>query len=55
MIEVGKRSYYNQRDMGFDEALSYMREIISLIAMSDDTEEGINAFLMDTDPEWKGR
>ncbi|WP_276261015.1 enoyl-CoA hydratase/isomerase family protein [Haloglomus litoreum] len=55
MIEVGKQSYYNQRDMGFDEALSYMREIISLIAMSDDTEEGINAFLTDSEPEWKGR
>jgi enoyl-CoA hydratase/carnithine racemase len=55
MIEVGKQSYYNQRDMGFDEALSYMREIISLIAMSDDTEEGINSFLMDEEPEWKGR
>jgi hypothetical protein len=29
--------------------------ISSLIALRDDTEEGINAFLMDTDPEWKGR
>jgi enoyl-CoA hydratase/carnithine racemase len=55
MIEVGKEAYYNQRDMGFDQALEYMREIISLIAMSDDTEEGINAFLMDSEPEWKGR
>lgn len=55
MIEVGKQAYYNQREMPFDEALSYMREIISLIAMSEDTEEGINAFLMDEEPDWKGR
>jgi enoyl-CoA hydratase/carnithine racemase len=41
--------------MGFDEALSYMKEVIALIAMSEDTEEGINAFLMDEEPEWKGR
>ncbi|WP_255195937.1 enoyl-CoA hydratase/isomerase family protein [Halorarius litoreus] len=55
MIEMGKEAFYNQRDMGFDEALSYMKEVIALIAMSEDTEEGINAFLMDQEPEWKGR
>lgn len=55
MIEMGKKAYYDQREMGFEEALSYMHEIISLIAMSEDTEEGINAFLMDEEPEWKGR
>lgn len=55
MIEMGKESFYNQRDMGFHEALSYMREIIALVAMSEDTEEGINAFLMDEQPEWSGR
>jgi len=55
MIEMGKEAYYAQRDMGFDEALSYLKEVISLIAMSDDTEEGINSFLMDEQPDWKGR
>jgi enoyl-CoA hydratase/carnithine racemase len=55
MIEMGKEAYYTQRDMGFGEALSYMREMIALIAMSEDTEEGINAFLMDEDPDWSGR
>ncbi len=55
MIEMGKRSFYAQRDMGFHEALSYMREIIALVAMSEDTEEGINAFLMNEQPDWKQR
>jgi enoyl-CoA hydratase/carnithine racemase len=55
MIEMGKEAFYNQRDMGFHEALSYMKEVIALVAMSEDTEEGINAFLMDEEPEWKGR
>lgn len=55
MIEMGKQAYYTQRDMGFHEALSYMREIIALIAMSEDTEEGINAFLMNEQPDWKER
>jgi len=55
MIAMGKRAYYTQRDMSFGEALSYMREMIALIAMSEDTEKGINAFLMDEQPEWSGR
>lgn len=55
LIEMGKEAYYAQRDMGFDEALAYLKEVISLIAMSDATEEGINAFLMDDEPDWKVR
>jgi enoyl-CoA hydratase/carnithine racemase len=55
MIEIGKESFYNQRDMPFDEALDYMREMVTLLAMSDDAEEGFNAYLTDSTPEWKGR
>ena len=55
MIEIGKESFYNQREMGFSEALDYMREMVTLLAMSDDAEEGFNAFLTDSEPDWKGR
>lgn len=55
MIEMGKQAYYDQREMGFEQALAHMKEVISLVAMSDDTEEGINAFLMDDEPDWKAR
>ncbi len=55
LISMGKEAYYTQRDMAFSEALSYLKEMITLIAMSDDTEEGINAFLTDEEPGWKRR
>lgn len=55
MVEMGKEAYYEQREMDFDRALSYLKEVIALVAMSDDTEEGIEAFLTDRDPEWRGR
>ena len=55
MIEIGKESFYNQREMNFDEALDYMREMVTMLAMSDDAEEGFNSFLTDGDPDWKGR
>ncbi|PSQ18292.1 enoyl-CoA hydratase [Halobacteriales archaeon QS_8_69_26] len=55
MVSMGKEAYYDQREMDFDRALAYLREVIALLAMSEDTEEGINAFLTDRDPEWRGR
>lgn len=55
LISMGKEAYYTQRDMPFGEALTYLKEIITLIAMSDETEEGINAFLTDSEPDWRGR
>jgi len=55
LISMGKEAYYTQRGMPFSEALSYLKEMITLIAMSDATEEGINAYLMDEQPEWKQR
>lgn len=55
LISMGKEAYYAQRDMGFDEALDYLSEVISLLAMSEDTEEGIEAFIEGRDPEWRGR
>jgi enoyl-CoA hydratase/carnithine racemase len=55
MIELGKESFYNQREMTFSEGLDYMREMVTLLAMSDDAEEGFNAYLTDSEPDWKGR
>lgn len=54
MLAMGKEAYYEQRDRDFESALAYAKEMISLMAMSEDTEEGIEAFMMDRDPEWKG-
>jgi enoyl-CoA hydratase/carnithine racemase len=55
MIEIGKESFYNQREMTFSEALDYMREMVTLLSMSDDAEEGFNAYLTNSEPDWKGR
>jgi len=55
MIEMGKEAYYEQSEMDFDRALAYAKEVIALVAMSEDTEEGIEAFMTDREPEWRGR
>jgi enoyl-CoA hydratase/carnithine racemase len=55
MISMGKEAYREQRGRDFESALAYCREVIALMAMSEDTEEGIEAFMMDRQPEWSGR
>lgn len=55
MIAMGKESYYEQADRDFESALRYAKEVISLLAMSEDTEEGIEAQMTDREPEWSGR
>lgn len=55
MISMGKEAYYNQDEMGFTESLSYLKEMFSLLVMSEDTREGIEAMMMDEDPDWKSR
>lgn len=55
MLSMGKEAYYAQRDREFASALQYCKEVVALLAMSDDTEEGIEAFMMDRSPEWEGR
>lgn len=55
MIEVGKEAFYNQREMPMSEALEYMRDTVTVLAMSEDAEEGFNAYLTDSEPDWKGR
>jgi enoyl-CoA hydratase/carnithine racemase len=55
LIALGKEAFYNQREMGFREALDYMHDAVTLISMSDEAEAGIEAFLDGTEPDWKGR
>lgn len=55
MISMGKEAYYNQRDMPFQHAHRYLKEMLVLLMESDDHEEGVAAFLEDREPEWKAR
>ena len=43
------------QDMEYGKSLRYLRELITLVGMSDDAREGIAAFFAKREPEWKGR
>ena len=52
---LGKRSFYRAEDMSFDESLDYLAGMLSVSLQSEDTVEGVTAFLEKRAPEWKGR
>ena len=52
---LGKRSFYRAEDMDFDESLEYLAGMLTVCLQSEDTAEGVSAFLQKRVPEWKGR
>ncbi len=54
-ISMGKEAYYSHLDKNFDDQLAYLKEMFALLTMSDDTKEGMEARMMDRDPDWKLR
>ncbi|MGH2735298.1 MAG: enoyl-CoA hydratase/isomerase family protein, partial [Actinomycetota bacterium] len=52
---LGKRSFYRSEDMGFDDALDYLAGMLSVCLQSEDTVEGVTAFLQKRSPDWKNR
>lgn len=52
---LGKRSFYRAEDMAFSDALGYLAGMLTVCLESEDTVEGVTAWLQKRPPEWKGR
>ncbi len=52
---LGKRSFYRAEDMAFADALDYLSGMLTVCLQSEDTIEGVTAFLQKRKPEWRGR
>ena len=52
---LGKGSFYRAEDMGTESALSYLAGMLTVCLSSEDTIEGVTAFMQKRGPEWKGR
>jgi enoyl-CoA hydratase len=55
IMRLGKDSFYASQDMGFREALDYLHGQLSISLETEDTIEGVTAFLQKREPKWKGR
>jgi enoyl-CoA hydratase len=55
ILRLGKQSFYAQADMGFEQALAYLHDQLTLNTLSEDAMEGIQAFFQKRDPVWTGK
>ena len=55
VVGLGKRSFYRAEDMDTEGALSYLAGMLTVCLSSEDTIEGVTAFIQKRAPEWKGR
>ena len=54
-VALAKEAAATIQDMEYGKSLHYLRELITLVGLSDDVKEGIAAFFAKREPEWKGR
>jgi enoyl-CoA hydratase/carnithine racemase len=54
IARLGKRAFYRAEDMEFDAALEYLAGMLTVCLESEDTVEGVAAFLEKRPPVWKG-
>jgi len=54
-LGLAKEAAATSPGMEYDAALRYLRELLTLVALSDDAREGIKAFFEKRAPNWTGR
>jgi enoyl-CoA hydratase/carnithine racemase len=54
-VATGKRMFYQQLEMGMENAYHYAAEVMACNMMAEDAGEGIDAFMQKRVPAWKGK
>eukprot|EP01155_Anaeramoeba_flamelloides_P025348 Anaeramoba_flamelloidesa813185_20.p1 GENE.a813185_20~~a813185_20.p1 ORF type:complete len:260 (-),score=30.02 a813185_20:346-1125(-) len=54
-LQIGKQAFYRQREMPLADAYEYCSEVMVGNMLTDDAQEGIDAFINKRKPEWSHR
>ncbi len=54
-VASGKRLFYRQLELGLADAYDAASEVIACDMLTEDAQEGIDAFIAKRPPEWRGR
>ena len=52
-LQMGKEAFYGMADLEYSKALLYTNEVFAALCMTEDANEGVDAFLNKRKPEWK--
>ncbi|MEA2476392.1 MAG: enoyl-CoA hydratase [Actinomycetota bacterium] len=55
IVQLGKKSFYEAEDMAVGQALDYLSGMLTVCLESEDTIEGVTAFLQKRSPQWRSR
>jgi len=55
IARLGKEGWRMAQTLGIDEAMDSLKNLVSLVALSDDSKEGVTAFLEKRAPDWPSR
>ena len=54
-VALGKEAFYRALELPHAQALEHLRDLLTIVARSEDAREGIAAFLERRPPRWQGR
>lgn len=54
-LQIGKQAFYRQREMPLADAYAFCSEVMVGNMLTDDAQEGIDAFINKRKPEWRHR
>ena len=55
IVKLGRDSFYAVWDQAADEALRYLHPLLTITTQTEDSREGIAAFVEKRPPDWRGR